>query len=740
MRKFSLLLLMVFLCNRMFAEGSIKFYGIDSYINLGNQLGLSEYTLEAWIKIQGNGVATSSGNGGVNAVPIICKGRGEEDANNKDCNYFFGYDPGTMKLVADFEEGSLGSSPGLNHPVYGTKSLKYNTWQHVAVAYDGRKWYLYLNGELDTTKFINQPVQNQSIQYVSIGSALTSTANPAGFFNGTIDDVRIWNRARTNDEIKILVNKEVTGNEQGLVCCWRLNEGAGSVVNGLGFNSNNGVVVGNKYSWLPENAPFNLPLPPVAKSSPLLFKAGIVADPQYKNAASTDRYYRESLSKLSTAIVTFNTNQVDFVQTLGDVVDEDSISFNPILSIYRNLNVNIPNYHLLGNHDFNVQQQFKSKITTKLGMPGNYYSYNFKGYRFIVLDATDIASYTDDLIPQNSGKDKIERDSLFRVDKVTNKTDYSGALSRVQLAWLKSELNSATLNNQNIVIFNHMPVLPKPNVHNLWNDYEVVNILSNYRNVRAYMNGHNHFGGYEMFKGIHFATIYGMVQGPTNSYAMVDFYENKMIIHGYGNQEDRILEFINDAPTDIELSNDEITQYSRKGDLVGTLNATDLNKYDNHTYSFAVGAGDGDNQLFSIKNDSLLLNTNLIGEAKSYYSIRLKAIDSRNDSVTKPVTIKCQNYQQTGVFNYKNSALNNSGMPDICLFPNPTNGTVTVLAPQPDIISFLIYNKSGQIVYNQKKETLNNSTDFDLKQIPSNVYIVNIKTSNVNYITKFIRK
>ena len=43
----------------------------------------------------------------------------EADANNRDCNYFFGVDS-NGRLVADFEEGSTGAAPGLNHPVAGS--------------------------------------------------------------------------------------------------------------------------------------------------------------------------------------------------------------------------------------------------------------------------------------------------------------------------------------------------------------------------------------------------------------------------------------------------------------------------------------------------------------------------------------------------------------------------------------------------------------------------------------------
>ena len=58
--------------------------------------------------------------------------------------------------------------------------------------------------------------------------------------------------------------------------------------------------------------------------SETILRIGLVADPQYAdNPTAGKRYYRESLWKLKEAIVTFNENDVDFVQNLGDIIDVD---------------------------------------------------------------------------------------------------------------------------------------------------------------------------------------------------------------------------------------------------------------------------------------------------------------------------------------------------------------------------------------------------------------------------------
>jgi len=740
MKKLSIFLLII--CSSdVYAGGSIKLSGIDSYINLGNGLGLSEFTLEAWIKIEGSGITTSSGNGGVTAVPIICKGRGEEDANNKDCNYFFGYNPTTMKLAADFEEGAIGTSPGLNHPINGTINLIQNRWYHVAVTYDGRKWYLYVDGILDSSKFINQPVQNQSIQYASIGTALTSTASPAGYFNGSIDEVRIWKRARTVEEIRYNINMEIIGNEDGLAGYWKLNEGSGYLVRGATSNPINGNLYNNNFIWSASNAPFNISLTPTKKTAPLLFKAGIVADPQYADAPSNDRYYRESLNKLAIALDTFNVQNVSFVQTLGDLIDRDSLSFNPILNVYKKLKLTIPNYHLLGNHDFNIQQAFKTKVVQKLGMPSNYYSYTYNGFRFIVLDATDLAAYTDDLNPTNIGRDKLERDSLFLQSEVTNTTDYNGAIGRVQMVWLKSELDLSVSKNENVIVFCHMPVLPAQEVDNLWNDYEIISTLSKYKNVRAYLNGHRHAGGYNFLNSIHFVTVYGMVQGTGNSYAVMNVYEDKIVLKGYGNQEDLILNFKNIAPEDIIITNDKISNQNKKGDLVGVLKAIDENKYDGHFYSFVPGDGDTDNQLFRISNDSLYLNTNQDLSLKTNYSIRIKAIDSENTTISKTLILNYQNNSNTSSLNQL-EFLKPAESVDIKVFPNPTNNKLNVHVTNIDSYRYAIIDTYGhELRTDNQTEIRNNKINtIDLNEFNKGIYFFMLKTENKIIAKRFIIK
>ena len=110
-------------------------------------------------------------------------------------DYFLGIDASTGTLVADFED----TATAANHPVTGTTPVTSNVWHHAAAVYDTATdtWRLYLDGILDRTLALGGDFtpESTSIQHAAIGSALTSNGTAAGFFQGDVDEVRIWNVA-----------------------------------------------------------------------------------------------------------------------------------------------------------------------------------------------------------------------------------------------------------------------------------------------------------------------------------------------------------------------------------------------------------------------------------------------------------------------------------------------------------------------------------------------------------------
>ncbi len=241
-------------------NSSLRFNGTEDYITFGAAPGLNTssgaFTVEAWIKIEGTGIATSTGTGGISGIPIIAKGRSESDASGRNVNYFLGISTGNI-LVADFEE-----SGGANHPATGTNAIPLNKWTHVAATYGAGTWNLYINGVLDKTESEGAAVPEiNSIQHASVGTAITSNsaspaAEPAGFFNGKIDEVRIWNLARSTTQISSNYNLELSSGT-GLLGRWGLNENCNSTANNAVGGGVNGTIRATNISTHPTNgAPY----------------------------------------------------------------------------------------------------------------------------------------------------------------------------------------------------------------------------------------------------------------------------------------------------------------------------------------------------------------------------------------------------------------------------------------------------------------------------------------------------
>jgi len=217
---------------------ALVFDGVDDHVAMGvaPELGLTELTLEAWVRRDGRGVDAGTGVGGIRLIPIIAKGRGESDGSNVDCNYAFGF-YGDV-LGADFEDMATGA----NHPVMGTTAVGWGEWHHVAVSYDGTTWRLYVDGALDNELAANATPRSDSIQHFSIGTTLESTGTPAGFFQGAIDEVRVWNHARSEADIAAGMYRTIV-QETGLVGRWALDQDGSDSA-----GSNPGTIVGATFA------------------------------------------------------------------------------------------------------------------------------------------------------------------------------------------------------------------------------------------------------------------------------------------------------------------------------------------------------------------------------------------------------------------------------------------------------------------------------------------------------------
>ncbi|RUO39019.1 hypothetical protein CWE22_11385, partial [Pseudidiomarina aestuarii] len=94
---------------------------------------------------------------------------------------------------------------------------------------------------------------------------------------------------------------------------------------------------------------------------------------------------------------------------------------------------------------------------------------------------------------------------------------------------------------------------------------------------------------------------------------------------------------VNDAPTDIALSNASVNQSGGANAVVGTLSTTDID-HANHTYTLVSGTGSADNASFAISGTSLVAN-NAAALSAGTYSIRVRTTDTGSLTYEEAFTI-----------------------------------------------------------------------------------------------------
>lgn len=158
--------------------------GVDDDINLSNSNTIrptSQVTWEAWIKPT-NFTPTDSGQW--NGI-LDCYGTSNTRWQVRGSTY------GQMS-ISDLNIGGVARSSGSTP----TGSIVVNEWHHVAMTYDGNYIRQYINGVLQSTS-------SQFTGSIDWGAGNVYIGGHEGItrFKGLIDDVRIYNYARTAEQI-----------------------------------------------------------------------------------------------------------------------------------------------------------------------------------------------------------------------------------------------------------------------------------------------------------------------------------------------------------------------------------------------------------------------------------------------------------------------------------------------------------------------------------------------------------
>jgi uncharacterized repeat protein (TIGR01451 family) len=425
-------------------SGSALQFTTDSgtYVTFGDpaKLDLATFTIETWFMRTGNGISITTGNSGIPAaIPLVAHGAQQSEGGTVDANWMLVIDDSTDVIAADFED----MVDGTNHPVLGATPISNDTWHHAAATYDGTTWKLYLDGRLERTLVVNAAPRSDTTQHAALGSMLNTSGGTNGFFNGVLDEARVWNRALTQTEILTNLNNQITSGS-GLVARWGLNEGTGTNVGDSIATTANGTIMpetGANYAWVP-GAPFDKNLTPDVPTlvSPVDNATGVSTSPvltvhvaDAQNSAQTvsfygrvkgatggadftliaipdPQYYAASYpgiynAQMNWVVTNKGLNNIKYVMSLGDNVDAYNTypgQFTNATTAWDRLTTGSVPYGLgLGNHDgapsptTNFNTAFGSRIasqTTYGGRPdgatdydNTYATFSASGMDFIVL-------------------------------------------------------------------------------------------------------------------------------------------------------------------------------------------------------------------------------------------------------------------------------------------------------------------------------------------------------------------
>ncbi|MCF8368502.1 MAG: LamG domain-containing protein, partial [Bacteroidales bacterium] len=214
MKKLKLILVLISIILFEFGisqNNSLEFDGVDDRIAINKSLnGSSAVTIEAWVyphsfnpQSPDNYISNVAGHDDAGALLRI----GDEDGSN---------------MVDDNRaQFTINTANGVDK-CNSTTEMSINTWYHVAGTYDGSNLKIYVNGILEDT----EPHSGT----ISTASSLINIGGPLGtsrYFDGLVDEVRIWNIARTEDQLRTSIYLELQGNESGLIAYYNFNESSG---------------------------------------------------------------------------------------------------------------------------------------------------------------------------------------------------------------------------------------------------------------------------------------------------------------------------------------------------------------------------------------------------------------------------------------------------------------------------------------------------------------------------------
>ncbi|UCE18767.1 MAG: VCBS repeat-containing protein [Gemmatimonadota bacterium] len=212
-------------------ESALAFDGQDSYASCPAVPDLNvtaAFTIEAWINPADWGEFPSLGLGRIidkRSISLFL------------VDSYLSFHRHSLLLQLVHENGSVSYS---NTP---DESIALDAWQHIAVTFNGQSVVkAYINGIEQTVTHVHEPsgvIGDNRNDDLIIGN----TPDLGSAFRGIIDEIRLWDVARSHEDVQTCMNTYLGGDEFGLMGYWQMNEGCGEAITDFTGNGHDGIVV-----------------------------------------------------------------------------------------------------------------------------------------------------------------------------------------------------------------------------------------------------------------------------------------------------------------------------------------------------------------------------------------------------------------------------------------------------------------------------------------------------------------
>jgi hypothetical protein len=208
-----------------FRSGSYLDAGTSSILN-----SIENIAFSAWIKLNSNG----------KDLGIVSK-----SSSSNTGWYVMIQNNNTIKFSVRTQEETT-------RRIFSNTAFATGQWYHLAVSYDGKDMYIYVNGETDnikTTYTTNSPLLNQEAENLTIGKAYSI------LFDGQIDEAVLWNRHITLEDVRNVMNSRADTLNSAIVSYWPMDEGFfDSSVDKAGLHDGT-LINNNNNNWSKTGAP-----------------------------------------------------------------------------------------------------------------------------------------------------------------------------------------------------------------------------------------------------------------------------------------------------------------------------------------------------------------------------------------------------------------------------------------------------------------------------------------------------